>query len=955
MPTVYYQFNYSVREAKWQTWDFLAKATIPGTNQIYFTNGLIFDQNERVADWYNGWEFDSNTGYDYYEKSIGAITNVRPEDFPGEAPEFAGYSQFRSAWGSTFLDDDEYNALIQTIPPELDQLRGEFTQGNSGSLFQNLLGGYKDNVSFSYSAPTVLNGALSANVTADASVSVSVPGLKALSNPTQFMSNAASSLTEYAATALGLGSLWGSVKNAATVFTTLRDVHDQAFDVLEHGSNNFETLDPADYDAMVDDLLRDSQGKFVDALRDVSGLPESPLFNFIGGVNMSIGPVEVQGQLELDLSVGVGLPSFQGAGPLPLPELLFIEDPDQVTLMSYAVQDVTGSTGRDVVINPSDSPHPDNAEFPLYVSLDAGNDLYIGGAEDEDVAGDDGDDILRGGLGNDVLTGDSFQFGGAQGNDGLYGEKGDDDLIADGGNDTFDGGEGEDYLGYFDDRHSMGLNADLITGVITGAFDGVAYTHTVSSIEILSGSGHNDTLRGTDDGEELEGRLGDDLLEGRGGDDDLEGGPGNDTIDGGTGFDRAEYDSSFFFDSGITGSLMTGRVTGMTTGTDFAHTLISVEALEGSENDDTLEGSDGDNVLEGDEGHDSVSGMGGADQILGEDGNDTLMGGAGLDTVTGGDGDDRVDGGAEDDTLYGNAGQDTLIGGLGNDLLGGGADNDTLYGDDGDDGLYTAQGDDSALGGAGDDTLGGAAGNDTLNGEAGNDQLWGGLGDDSLQGGAGRDILGGFTGNDTLDGGDGNDDVWGAAGDDDLAGGLGNDLLGGAAGRDRIDGGAGWDEIWGGAQDDTLLGNIGNDTLGAGSGDDSLSAGDGDDILFGGLGNDTVLGDAGNDVLYGAAGNDSLSGGQGNDTVYAGGGADRLGFGLGDGSDSFRFVTLSEDRIVLDAALWTTTNGTLTATQVVDRFASQSGDAIVLDFGAGDQIMIEEAALSALAAAIEIV
>lgn len=955
MPWIYYQYTYDISEAKPRQWDFSLFEKVPGTDATYGVWGLVYDQNETIADWYNpGWEFDPNTGYDYYKRGIGAITNVAPEGGSGEAPGFESYNETRNAWGRSFLNDEEYNALIQSIPPELDQLRGEFTAGNSGSLFQNLLGGYKSDVSFSYSAPTVLNGVLSPNVTAGASVSVSVPGLKALSDPGQFMSDAATSLGEYAAGALGLGALWGSVKNVATVYSALSDVQGNALNVLEHGINNFETLDPAAYDAMVDQLLRDSQGRFVEALRDVSGLPESPLFNFIGGVNMSLGPVEVQGSVELDFSVGVGLPPFQGAGPLPLPDLLNIEDPDQVTLMSYAVRDVTGSTGRDVVINPSNSPHPENDQFPLSVRLDGGNDLYIGGAEDEDIQGEDGDDILRGGLGNDLLSGDSFQPGGGQGNDALFGEEGDDALFADGGNDSFDGGTGEDFLGYIDDRFDMGLDADLATGRITGQFLGQAYTHTVTSIEVLGGTAHNDTLRGTDAGEELEGRLGDDLLEGRGGDDDLEGGPGNDTIDGGDGFDRAEYDSRFFFDSGITGSLMTGRVTGLTSGTAFAHTLMFIEALEGSESDDTLEGSDGDNVLEGDDGHDSVDGQGGNDQLLGEAGNDTLRGGAGADTVTGGDGDDLVDGGADADTLYGDAGADTLIGGAGNDLLGGGADNDSLYGDAGDDGLFTALGDDSALGGAGDDTLGGAGGNDTLDGQDGADQIWGGQGSDSLLGGSGADTLGGFTGDDFLAGGAGNDALWGALGDDVLFGDLGNDLMGGAAGRDVIDGGAGWDEIWGGGDGDTLSGGIGNDQLGGGSGDDSLSGGEGDDLLFGGIGDDTLLGDAGNDQLFGAAGNDLLRGGAGNDTIYAGAGQDTLGFGLGDGADVFRFVTLAEDRLHLDDELWSGA-GTLSAAQVVSRFAAQSGTDVLLDFGAGDRILIEDASLNMLVAAIETV
>ncbi|WP_427770702.1 retention module-containing protein [Comamonas thiooxydans] len=65
-------------------------------------------------------------------------------------------------------------------------------------------------------------------------------------------------------------------------------------------------------------------------------------------------------------------------------------------------------------------------------------------------------------------------------------------------------------------------------------------------------------------------------------------------------------------------------------------------------------------------------------------------------------------------------------------------------------------------------------------------------------------------------------------------------------------------------------------------GNDELHGGNGNDIIYGQGGDDTLYGDAGNDTLYGGTGNDTLDGGKGNDVLVGGKGDDTLIGGEGD-------------------------------------------------------------------------
>ncbi|MES2823504.1 MAG: flagellinolysin [Pseudomonadota bacterium] len=146
--------------------------------------------------------------------------------------------------------------------------------------------------------------------------------------------------------------------------------------------------------------------------------------------------------------------------------------------------------------------------------------------------------------------------------------------------------------------------------------------------------------------------------------------------------------------------------------------------------------------------------------LYGDEGDDLLVGSNNRDELYGGDDKDTLMAGGGDDLLDGGKGADLLGGGLGNDLLIGGGDDDILIGDE--------------LGMSGNDQLYGGDGKDTLSGNGGSDYLDGGIGADKLYGGQDSDYL--YGGNDNEK--------------DDLFGDEGNDILVAGATLDYLDGGA---------------------------------------------------------------------------------------------------------------------------------------------------------------------
>ncbi len=530
----------------------------------------------------------------------------------------------------------------------------------------------------------------------------------------------------------------------------------------------------------------------------------------------------------------------------------------------------------------------------------AGSNVTIenarGGSGDDDIIGNEEDNILEGGGGNDTIDGRG-------GDDTLEGGTGDDYLIGGFGVDSFDGGIGWDTVDF--SYSTADWTIDLGVGA-NGTASNAWGSESLVSIENIVGSQGDDDITGSQYDNNLRGGEGDDTIHGGNGHDTILGSIGNDELHGGAGNDE---------------------IYGYTTGwSNPSH-----------QDDDTVYGGSG---------NDSISTWGGNDLIFGGSGEDTIWAGHGDDTVSGGYGIDEMHGGTGTDELdftysngawlidllnetafYTGGGTETIID-FEHIRMGGG--NDTVHGDHGDNILWGGAGNDDLSGSGGADILFGEGGGDVLNGGSGNDVLNGGAGYDTARyanassgvavdlalngvsqetGGAGSDILidierlegsghgdilsgdaganwlTGFAGNDVLFGREGDDWLRGNEGDDVLEGGTGTNILMGGDGRDAASyffagsgvtvnletvggqntGGAGVDAL-SGIED--IIGSFHNDWLTGDDGANRLTSGAGNDILVGGAGSDELDAGIGDDVLIGGSGNDQLDGGDGIDWAY---------------------------------------------------------------------------------------
>lgn len=382
---------------------------------------------------------------------------------------------------------------------------------------------------------------------------------------------------------------------------------------------------------------------------------------------------------------------------------------------------------------PQTEPSNDNDDT---LNGDVGDDIIDGGAGDDVINGNGGDDILTGGIGNDIINGGS-------GNDILYADK---------GLDNYNGGTGVDTLNL-----SLMANATIADLLFEQFYeaDNANDISTLSNIENVIGSIHDDTIIGNGQSNTLSGAGGNDVINASDGHDHVSGGSGDDTLDGGQ-------------------------------GNDTIHGNTGNDLIYGQGGDDMITGDDGDDVIYASSGHDELSGGRGLDKLFGGTGNDTLHGGDGNDILSGDGGNDTVHGDEGDDYITGGSGHDYLHGDEGNDIVFSGTGNDTVFGGNGNDELNGEGSHDTIFGGGGDDILSGGSGNDLLNGNDGQDTLSGGTGSDVLNGGSGNDLLNGNGSNDTLFGGDGDDTLFGSSGHDSLNGGSGKDIMSGGSGDDTF-------------------------------------------------------------------------------------------------------------------------------------------------------------------------
>ncbi len=300
---------------------------------------------------------------------------------------------------------------------------------------------------------------------------------------------------------------------------------------------------------------------------------------------------------------------------------------------------VTGGLGADRIINTGTI----KAATATGVALDLkdGDDLYDGRSTGTVIG------LIKLGAGNDIAYGGSGAetFSGGTGNNVIDGGAGNDIIIGGDGSNTINGGADSDTIDYSSAAaYSSGKTPNGVTvSLATGNAYGNGFYDTISNIEIVIGSNHNDALTGSSDKNTLMGGAGDDTLDGSFGDDVLDGGADNNT---------AKFTSSIAATVDLTNTA--AQETGY--GSDR---FVNIQNLEGGS------------------GADKFTGDGAANRVTGNGGNDTLIGGGGNDTLVGGAGTDSLQGGADDDTLQGDAGDDTLEGGAGNDLLEGGTGKNT--------------------------------------------------------------------------------------------------------------------------------------------------------------------------------------------------------------------------------------------------------------------------------------
>ena len=299
-------------------------------------------------------------------------------------------------------------------------------------------------------------------------------------------------------------------------------------------------------------------------------------------------------------------------------------------------------------------------------------------------------------------------------------------FLATDGDDTFTGSTGADWVSYAGSTDTNGVQVGIRYALAT--VSGGAAGDTLTNINNLIGSDHDDTLTGNS---------GVNILRGGAGKDHLNGEAGADILDGGEGHDLVAYSFSPY---GVrVNLLLQGQAqedfdgsygfTANQGGHAVGDVLSNIEEIYGSRLADWLTGDANDNILTGDFGDDRLEGGAGEDILRGHSGEDTLEGGAGRDSLVGGGGADILDGGAGVDTASYHLGVRVNLA-----LTGAQEDFDGSHG-------FAANQDGDAVGDilSNIENIRGSIYDDWLTGDGNDNSLYGGGGNDRLEGGAGVD------------------------------------------------------------------------------------------------------------------------------------------------------------------------------------------------------------------------
>ena len=185
-----------------------------------------------------------------------------------------------------------------------------------------------------------------------------------------------------------------------------------------------------------------------------------------------------------------------------------------------------------------------------------GIENVTGSSVSDIIIGDRKDNVLRGGDGDDLLSGET-------GFDKLFGDAGNDVFESwnDGATDTIDGGSGIDTIDYGRSTKQVIVALDAGTASVLGDSFSFVLEDRISNVENITGSRHNDYIRGDDGNNELFGRDGNDTILGGAGKDLINGGRGADVLTGGE-----DADTFMFWD--LTTSSGADTITDFETGVD---------------------------------------------------------------------------------------------------------------------------------------------------------------------------------------------------------------------------------------------------------------------------------------------------------------------------------------------------------------------------------------------------